>query len=113
TIRPGIGLHRRAVYQVDRIADGQKPALVSELVERAEDGQPLVLRCRRDLPLVAATWQARAGKGLRVEGQTLADLRFAFASARNPGKVEALALEQLAERQDRLAVSRAGFLALG
>ncbi len=112
-LRFRVGLHRRAVHQVDRIAEGDKAALVGELIERAEDGQPLVLRRRRDLPFVAATLKPGTGKGLRVECEALADLPFAFPWPWFPRQVEAIALEQLPKRRDRLAVGRAGFLAPG
>ncbi len=55
-----------------------------------------------------AYWQR-----LRIEGQTLANLRLGFALVRGPGKIESLALKQLATVGDRLGVGRPGFLALG
>ena len=62
---------------------------------------------------MAAAGQPGTREGLRIESQTLADLRFAFALTRWPGKIETLALEQMAEGGDRLAIGRPGFFALG
>lgn len=53
------------------------------------------------------------GEGLCVERQALADRRLAFALTGWPDQIEAVALQHLAERRDRLAVGCAGLLALG